>query len=218
MAKISVISYNESPSKITAECIAGHEVLYINAPNSRRKFRRILARNGIDRTVLIGPAPEFALPELERAGVKVCTGERFMQAIYPRLMSRAAKIDRDCDSCTVYDSAADGRTLSIIKCAANFFRYVSLCTGSDSADYLAEEVLDSTGLALKLGELGGVGVVCSGKGGGQRIKIDLTASTGTTFFDENRSIITAPLAEALAGGDLGDDVLERLKLKIYSLC
>ncbi len=217
MGVISVISYGSTPSKGTVEYIAGQEVLCVGALVSRRKVKRFIARHGIDRAVLTGTALGFALAELERAGVKICTGEKFMSAVYPKLIARAAKMDKSCFSCTVYDSAADAGTLDVIKCAAALFRHVSLCTEAD-ATALAEEVMESMGLALKLGEAGGVGIVCSGRGGRQRVRVDLTGRSTTVFIDENRTAITPSLAEALAGDDLDGDVLDRLKLKIYSLC
>lgn len=216
MDKICVITYDEPPH-VEYGYVAGREIVYAGAISTRRRLRRFISRHQISRAVIAGDAPGFVRGELEKAGIALCTGEKLMQAVYPGLISRAAKLSKDCDSCTVYASAADGQTLEIIKCAASFFRYVSLSTDSD-ADHLAEEVLDSMGLALKIGDAGGVGIVCSGKGGRHQLKVDLTGRSTTTFCDENRSIITPSVAEALAGDDLDGNVLERLKLKIYSLC
>lgn len=217
MGKISIISYESSPFKEKAEYIAGQEVLRVGGPASRRKLRRFISRNNVDRAVLTASAPDFALSELRKAGVKICTGSGIMHAIYPRLIARAAKMDKSCRSCTVYDCRADERTLEVIRCAAMLFRHVSLCTPSD-ASYLADEVMESMGLALKLGDGGGVGIICSGRGGEQRVRVDLTDSSTTVFTDENHIPVTPSLAEALAGDNLDGDVLDRLKLKIHSLC
>lgn len=217
MGKISVISYNDNFTKPQSAHIAEQEIIYSGPLNSRRKLKRFISRYGIDRAVVKGNAPDFVLPELARAGVSLCTGERLMRSIYPKLISRAAKLYKTCDSCTVYDESADGETLRIIECAAMHFKNVALCTNAD-AQYLAEEVMSSMGLALKVGECGGVGVVCAGYGGAQKVKVDLTHRSTTVFTDENKSIITPSVAEAIAGDNIDIHVLERLKLKIYSLC
>ncbi len=217
MNRISVISYDNNLSKFKSECVAGCEIIYSGPQISRRKLRRFISRHGIDRAVVSGDVPDFVLPELSRAGVSLCTGERLMRCIYPKLISRAAKLYKTCDSCTVYDESADDETLRIIECAAMHFKNIALCTKADSA-HIAEQVMDSIGLALKFGECAGVGIVHRGKGGDQKVKVDLTSASTTVFIDENNCIITPSVAEAIAGEDIDLHVLERLKLKIYSLC
>ncbi len=217
MNKISVISYDNNLPKFKSECVAGCEIIYSGPQISRRKLRRFISRYGINRAVVSGDVPDFVLPELSRAGVCICTGERLMRCIYPKLISRAAKLYKTCDSCTVYDEAADDETLRIIECAAMHFKNVALSTCQD-ASHLADEVMNSMGLALKIGEGGGVGIVCKGKGGAQKVKVDLTHKSTTVFADENNYKITPSVAEAIAGDNIDVNVLERLKLKIYSLC
>lgn len=218
MEKISVISYKENPAKTVTQYIAGQEVTYIYSPKSRRRLRRYLNGCGAEKAVLLGEVPQFVTDVLRKAEIKICTGESLMRTIYPQLISRAAKMSKDCNCCTVYDKNADGDTLEIIKCAASHFKYVSLCSEREDVTHLAEQIMDMTGLALKIGESDGVGIVCSGRGGRQKVRVDLTESSKTVFFDTERNIISPSLAEALAGDDLGGDVLDRLKLKIYSLC
>ena len=217
MSKISVISYDNNCFEHKSECVAGCEIIYSGPQISRRKLRRFISRYGIDRAVVSGDVPDFVLPELLRAGVSLCTGERLMRCIYPKLISRAAKLYKTCDSCTVYDESADDETLRIIECAAMHFKNVALCTQAEST-HIAEQVMSSIGLALKLGECEGVGIVYRGKGGTQKVNVDLTSGSTTVFADENNSIITPSVAEAIAGEDIDLHVLERLKLKIYSLC
>lgn len=218
MEKISVISYKENPCKIVTQYPAGQEVTYIYSPKSRRRLRKYLNGCGASKAVISGEVPAFVMDVLRKAEIKICTGANIMRAVYPQLISRAAKMNKDCDFCTVYDDNADGTTLEIIRCAASHFKHVSLCTKAPEAAYLAEQVMDMTGLALKIGESDGVGIVCTGRGGRQKVKVDLTENSKTVFADDNKNIISPSLAEALAGDDLSGDVLDRLKLKIHSLC
>lgn len=217
MSQVCVISYEDKLPKQQILNVADCSIVYSGALESRRKLRRFLNRYGIERAVVCGDAPDFVLPEMERTKVKIHTGEHLMQCVYPKLISRAAKIYRKCDNCTVYDTCADGKTLQIIACAASYFKNVALKTCVD-AQSLADEVMYSMGLALKLGEGGGVGIIRSGSGGMQKIKVDLTHRTATVFADKNNVKISPSVAEAIAGDDIDENVLERLKLKIYSLC
>ena len=218
MEKISVISYKESPCKIHTRYIAGQEITYIYSPKSRRRLRKYLSGCGTEKVVLSGEVPAFVLDVLKKAEIKICTGEKLMRSVYPQLISRAAKMNKECDFCTIYDESADINTLEVIKCASNYFKHVSLCSDAPDTSYVAEQIMEMTGLALKIGESDGVGIVCSGRGGKQKIKVDLTNGSKTVFADSERNIISPSLAEALAGEDFSGDVLDRLKLKIYSLC
>ncbi len=218
MENISVISYNAQPCKITTQSHGDKSVLYIQSPKSRRRLRKYLKGNDIGGAVISGEVPGFVYDVLRKCEIKIYTGEGFMHAVYPKLIARAAKMNKGCDFCTVYDDGTEEELLEIIKCAAKHFRHVSLCTTSENTKELAEAVMDATGLALGFGEGDGVGIVCGGRGGRQKIKVDLTALSKTLFSDSGKAIISPPLAEALAGDRIDEGVMDRLKLKIHSLC
>lgn len=218
MENVSVISYNDDEQKMCRRYAAGHEVTYIYSPRSRRKLRRLLSSSRTEAAAVLGDAPDFVEDVLKKAEISVCTGEKLLGCVYPQLISRSAKMDGKCAWCTVYDEVGDEKTLDIIKCASQYFRYVSLCTSSPDASNIAEKIMDMTGLALSFGEGDGVGIVRTGCGGAQKIKIDLTAKSKTLFCDANRNIIPPSLAEALAGDNIDNAVLSRLNLKIHSLC
>ena len=168
------------------------------------------------KAVIQGKAPEFVKGELLTRGIDVCTGEAFLKSIYPKLISRMAKLNSDCRECTVYDDMADEFTVEVVLCASSYFKQVSLYTPC-SCDHIADKVMDMTGMALKLGHGKGVKILCRGNGC-NGAELDLTTKSQATFYHENNRIISPSLAEAIADNNLDGDVLKRLKLKIHSLC
>lgn len=217
MSKIAVISYADGGRKNGKTVIAGKEVSYIYRPRNRRRLKRLLSADGIEKAALVGNAPDYAIDVLNRKGIKIFTGERFLNCVVVRLIAGGAKLGGN-GFCTLYDDFADEKTVEIIKSASDYFKNISLCTASDNIDWIYDEIIESTGLALSNGEFGGVGIVRSGIGGGQRVKINITSASGALFSDENGNSVTPSVAEAVAGDELDENVLERLNLKIRSLC
>lgn len=212
MGRISVISYGD----YDFSHLSDDGILTVSNVLSRRKLRRYISRNSISKAVVKGDAPDFVYSELSRAGVGLCKGEEFVKAIYSKLISRLAKVSGDLNVCTIYDDVADEFTLKVIKCAAEYFRYVALST-PQNADFIAEEIMESTGLSLKLGDMGGVKILC--RGNEQcNTALNLTHRCSATFCDEKNRIISSDIAEAMAENDFSGDLLSRLKLKIHSLC
>ena len=216
MDRICIISWDKL-HKPETEYICGIPLLRTGALRTRRRIRRFIMHNRIDGAVMEGDTPDFAISELERASVPVFTGERLMEVLYPAFISRAAKLGKGIDTCTIYTTSVTHRTVEIIRCAAAHFRHVALCT-DDDAEHPVRELMDSMGLTLKIGDSGGVGIICSGTHPKSLLTIDLTSACTATFADENRRIITPAIAEALAGENLDGDILTRLGLKINSLC
>lgn len=212
MGRISVISYGE----YDFSHLSDNGILTISNVLSRRKLRRYILRNTISKAVVKGDVPDFVFPELSKLNVSLCTGGEFVKAIYPKLISRVAKVSGDINICTVYDNVADGFTLDVIKCAASYFRYVALCT-PENADFIAEEIMEDTGLSLKFGDMGGVKILCRGNME-KTPELSLNKNCTVTFCDEKNRIISSDIAEAMAENDFSGDLLARLNLKIHSLC
>ncbi|MBR2476595.1 MAG: hypothetical protein IKB50_00490 [Clostridia bacterium] len=215
MSVIAVISSGDKV-EISSVSVEGADIIYVKGLNTRRRLKRFISRNKVNRAVIRGEVPAFTVAELEKRGIELYTGKELMQVIYPLMISRAAKISGNCENCTVYDTDLDGITLDIIKCAAAHFRYVSLETEED-ASYIATEILSSTGLALKLGASGGVGIIRSGDGGNHDITVDMRGCGNTVFADEKKRFFTADVVEAILGEKIEKGVLERHKIKIHSL-
>ena len=212
MGRISVISYGDYDFSY----LSNDRILTISNVLSRRKLRRYILRNGISKAVVKGDAPDFVYSELLKLGVSLCKGDEFVKAIYQKLISRLAKVSGDLNVCTIYDEVADDFTLKVIKCASDYFRYVALST-PQNADFIAEEMMESTGLSLKLGDMGGVKILCRGNAD-KNTALNLTRHCSATFCDEKNRIISSDIAEAMAENDFDGDLLSRLNLKIHSLC
>lgn len=212
MGKAAVISYLNATGKTEKKEIAGAEAIYIYSPKSRRKLRRFLSVNEIERAAILGDAPPFVGDVLEKNGVRVCTGERFLLRSAGKLIEKAAALGKG-GFCTVYDDIADGETVEIIKYASLYFKNVSICT-AENFDRIYDEIMDATGLALTGREYGEVGIVRTGNGGGQRIKIDLTSESKTLFSDALGNIVQPSVAEAVTDGAESKNIF----LKIRSLC
>lgn len=216
MGEIAVISYLEHAGKIERKEIAGRTVTYIYAPKSRRRLRRFLSSGTFERAAILGDAPVFAADTAKKAGIKICTGENFLSCVRNELIAKAAECGMG-GFCTVYDDFADRQTVETIIYASSFFRNVALCTAGND-DWIYDEIMHATGLALSFGEFDGVGIVRTGRGGRQKIKIDLTPMSRTLFSDASGNVIPPSLAEAIAGDGADKNILKRLNLKIRSLC
>jgi len=222
MGRISVITCDASRKKhpsaeVGIERICENEIVNISLVRGSKRFlRRALARHNIDRAVLDGDMPEYVTDELEKSFIRVYDGQKLARMLLPEFISRAAKQDRRNQTCTIYDDTLDEESMDIINLASLKFRYVSLCTQCARAYEVAHIIQGLTGLSLKIGESkGGVAIVRTGKGGDQDIKISLSDLHKTVFVDEKKRKIPAPLAEAIAGNEFGEDILDKLHLKIY---
>jgi hypothetical protein len=220
MGKICVISKGKDKvikgGEVHLKRVCDEEVVYLKLlGGGRRYLRRTLLKEKVDRAVKDGEIPLFAEEELERAGIKIFDGKSIMPLALPLFLSRAAKMDRENDKCTVYDENADHKTIEIIEMAGERFRFVSFCSKSANAKNLAAKLMADTGIALKLGEYrSGVAIVVAGEGGEQKTKINLNNFNDALFVDHHKNKLTPALAEAIVGIDATADMIKEKKLKV----
>ena len=216
MGTISVMSYGLDSEKPKVLNCGDQEIIYVSDLCKKGRLKRFISKNKVDRVVLKGSPPKFIEKELEKAGVTLCTGENFVKSVYEKLIRRTFKTLSDFDTCTVYDTEAGDFTLNVIVCASKYFRHVSLCAPADNGR-IFQDVMDLTGMALKNGDIGGVKILCRGEDN-DTAHLNLTKLCKATFLHDSAVVFTPDIAEAMAKGDFSGDVLERLNLKINSLC
>lgn len=226
MGKISVI-FRDSPcnrrseslrrGEITEDTVCGREIVRVRLIRGGRRYvRRLFQKHQIDSAVLRGDIPAYVTELAEEFGIKVHTGKKLLHSVLPYLISRAAKENPLCESCTVYSASADGECMEIIKLAAEKFRHVSLCCDGEIYGSFARSIMDDTGLALKIGRIdGSVAILCSGNGDGHDVRINLNDATSVVFADKNKKILSAAMVEAIAGEGADKKTLDGLGLKIY---